>query len=337
MPTAQSFPLVTVLLPVYNAQAYVAEAIASILAQTYPYFELLIINDGSVDNSNHIIQKFTDKRLVYHQNSQNIGLIATLNKGLQLAKGKYIARMDADDIATPERLQKQVQFLETHPNYVLVGTQKQYVGYAKPQKASLTDAQIRVQLLLGSAFVHPSVMLRKQTLDTYQLRYRSQHLHAEDYGLWVALSQYGQMANLPFVGIQYRLHSNQISQQFQQTMFDNSYLIALDYLQQLQIPLTDLQKSFLYQLMARNARASSPQALRDWAAFCIHFYQLFLQHQQLLPSLRQLLYRKWAMICLNCGLKKRKIYPIFLTQTPTWWQLTAKHHLAFIKGCLFNQ
>src|SRR5688500_8514963 len=108
-------PLVSVLMPVYNAEAYVSEAIQSILQQTYKNFEFLIINDGSTDNSEKLINTFSDSRIRYIRNSENIKLVATLNKGIDLSVGKYLVRMDADDISLPERLQKQVDFMETHP------------------------------------------------------------------------------------------------------------------------------------------------------------------------------------------------------------------------------
>src|SRR4051812_24164992 len=102
-----SSPAITILLPVYNCREYLHEAIISLLSQTFTDFELLILNDGSTDDTEKVIQSFSDNRVVYIKNESNKGLIYTLNKGVTLAKGKYIARMDADDISLPKRLQKQ--------------------------------------------------------------------------------------------------------------------------------------------------------------------------------------------------------------------------------------
>ena len=112
----------SVILPVYNAQNYIREAIDSILSQTYKDFELIVINDGSTDESVKIIQSYTDKRIVFVNNTQNVGLIKTLNIGLKLAKGKFIARMDADDIALPERFQLQLNKFESNKNLIVVSS-----------------------------------------------------------------------------------------------------------------------------------------------------------------------------------------------------------------------
>ena len=114
-----SKPLVSVLMAVYNGEKYLLEAIESILNQTYTNFEFLIINDGSTDSTEEIILSYSDQRIRYIKNEQNLKLIASLNKGLDLAKGKYIARMDADDISLPDRLEKQVNFLERNSTKLL--------------------------------------------------------------------------------------------------------------------------------------------------------------------------------------------------------------------------
>ena len=118
----ESSPIVTVLMPVYNAEKYLAEAINSILNQTFTNYELLIINDGSTDKSEEIILKYSDKRIRYIKNDKNIRLVATLNKGIELAKGKYIARMDADDISVPTRLEKQITLLENNEDIGVCGS-----------------------------------------------------------------------------------------------------------------------------------------------------------------------------------------------------------------------
>ena len=113
---------VTVLMPVYNGEMYLREAIDSILHQTFTDFEFLIINDGSTDNSETIILSYDDSRIRYEKNDSNLKLIATLNKGIELAKGKYIVRMDADDISIPDRIEKQVAFLEKNPDVGICGS-----------------------------------------------------------------------------------------------------------------------------------------------------------------------------------------------------------------------
>ena len=120
-------PLISVILPAYNADRYLTEAIKSILAQTYSNFELIILNDGSTDHTEQIILGFTDSRILYIDNHQNLGIVATLNKGLSVAQGEYIARMDADDISTAVRFEHQINYLETHPAVGVLGSAIQII------------------------------------------------------------------------------------------------------------------------------------------------------------------------------------------------------------------
>ena len=115
-------PRVSVILPAYNAEAYLKEAIDSILNQTFPDFQLIVINDCSTDGTEEIIRQYADPRLVPVKNEKNLGIAATLNRGLSLAQGDYIARMDADDISLPHRLERQVAYLDAHPDIAVLGT-----------------------------------------------------------------------------------------------------------------------------------------------------------------------------------------------------------------------
>ena len=161
-----AFPLVTVLMPVYNAAPYLREAIDSILNQTYSDFEFLIINDGSTDETESIINSYNDPRIVYLKNETNIKLISTLNKGIELAKGKYIVRMDGDDISLPTRIELQVQFMENNESVGLGGTFIRSFGGAIEGKVgySTTHEEIKFKLLFDTHFPHPTAIIRKQIL-----------------------------------------------------------------------------------------------------------------------------------------------------------------------------
>ncbi len=205
-------PLVTVLLPVYNAEKYLAEAVESILTQTFRDYELLIINDGSTDRSAEIIRSFQDKRVRLVTNETNLKLIATLNKGIELARGKYIVRMDADDISLPERLQKQVDFMETHPEVGVCGTWFAPLGRSgRIVQYPENDESIRIMMLYQTPFCHPSVILRKEVIEKNKISYSSNFIHCEDYELWARLSSHTRFANIPEALLQYRLHENSIS------------------------------------------------------------------------------------------------------------------------------
>ena len=211
-------PLVSVLLPVYNAQDTVVEAIQSILAQTYTHFEFIIINDGSTDASRERILSVPDDRIRYYENESNQGLVYTLNRGIDLCRGKYIARMDADDISLPTRFEKQVEVMETSPNIIVCGTDVSYFGdpekveyHSRRKRNPISSENFRENLIIGADISHPSVMIRKSVLDEYHLRYDEDYPCAEDYKFWIDLVDYGDFHIIPERLLKYRLSATQIS------------------------------------------------------------------------------------------------------------------------------
>jgi len=201
--------LISVVLPAYNAELYIKEAIDSVLAQTFTNFELIILNDGSTDKTEEIILSYQDSRIVYVKNEHNLGLIGTLNKGMALAKGKYIARMDADDICFPKRFEKQVDFLEKNEEYVICGTSAYRfhndISGKKAFNPPITDENIRVRLFFNSSFIHPSVMLRTCTVKDHHLKFSNDYKYAEDYFFWMDLLKYGKGFNLKEKLLYYRV------------------------------------------------------------------------------------------------------------------------------------
>ncbi len=203
---------ISVVLPCHNGEKYVKEAIESILQQTFDNFELLLIDDGSTDCSTDIIKSFKDKRICYIKNSENIGLIKTLNKGLDLATGEYIARMDADDISYPERFAEQVKLLDNNPDVVMCGTWINFFNYPPRKNDGHHPRNITyLSLLKGWCINHPTVMIRKSILDANNLRYDENYPNAEDYELWTRLIRYGRIVNIPQILLDYRWHENNIS------------------------------------------------------------------------------------------------------------------------------
>lgn len=178
-------PLVSVLMPVYNAQDYLAQAIESILVQSYVNFELLICNDGSTDKSIEIINEYKDSRIRYIENIKNSGISFTRNRLIDQAKGVYIAWLDADDIALPERLLKQVTFLENHSDYGIFGSYAKTINQNDVVTGNLDhlreDRYLRIDLLFRSSFITSSVMIRKQVLEGLSF---DKYGVTEDYKLW---------------------------------------------------------------------------------------------------------------------------------------------------------
>ncbi len=198
-------PKVTVLMPVYNAEPYLQEAMDSILAQTFTDFEFLILDDGSTDSSAALVRACGDPRIRLIQNDHNLKLAATLNRGLDEARGEYVARMDADDVSLPDRMAQQAAFLDAHPAVGLCGTWAEAFGGARFSLPNPADPEaIRAKLLFDSALVHPSVMLRRSFFDRHGLRYPPL-AHFEDYALWQQAARLFPIANLPTVLLRYRV------------------------------------------------------------------------------------------------------------------------------------
>jgi glycosyltransferase involved in cell wall biosynthesis len=207
-------PRVTVLMPVYNGGPYLAEAIDSILGQTYRDFELLVINDGSTDGSAAIIGAYDDPRIRFVENNGNLGLIATLNKGLELAQGEYVARMDCDDVSCPRRLEQQVALLDSDPGIGICGTWLRKFGAVRPKvcRYHTRPALLCCGLLFDSVLAHPTVMLRRRLFRDHGLGYDQTFRHAEDYELWARAGRLFRLGNVPQVLLEYRIHASQVSQ-----------------------------------------------------------------------------------------------------------------------------
>ncbi len=205
-------PSVSILMPVYNAEPYLSEAILSMLNQTYTDFELIILDDCSTDRSADVIQTFSDTRIIYHRNEVNCGLANNLNSGLKLAKGKYIARMDGDDISLPHRLQTQVDFLESHPDIDLCSCAMQMFGADNQLWVRDRDPeQVKITMMFYSAVLHASSVFRRDVFEQNNLYYKQETFPAEDYDLWARAAFFCRMVNLPDVMYLYRMHRTQVT------------------------------------------------------------------------------------------------------------------------------
>lgn len=222
---------------VYNAEKYLVEAIQSILAQTYKDFEFIIINDGSTDNSLNIIDKYknSDHRVVLIDR-ENKGLIASLNEGLENAKGKYIARMDADDVSEPERFKKQIEAMEKENidicggHYFLIKEDSSINGLnLTPRSHELCF----LALTSNVPFAHPSVMIRKEFLNNHNLRYgQSQYQVAEDLDLWVRMyDDNAKFGNVDDVIFRYRIIKNSLSKVNSSGLRQDTKLILKSFIQ----------------------------------------------------------------------------------------------------------
>lgn len=215
--------LVSILLPVYNAGIYLQESVESILKQTYTEFELLILDDGSTDGCSDFLNQITDERI--HLIKRNHNYIATLNYGISIAHGSYIARMDADDRMFPTRLEEQVAVLEADKNIMICASYMQRMGgedvYNSGLKGKINPfAHI---LLLGNFIAHPTVMLRTDYLRTHQLKYRPKYIYAEDYKLWSDIACLdGALYIIPKPLLEYRISEGQVSRVHNQQQIETA-------------------------------------------------------------------------------------------------------------------
>ena len=219
-------PLVSILTSVYNGEAYIANCIESILGQTFQDFEFVIVDDGSTDGTWEIIQKFAveDRRIAAVQCLTNQGVVAGLNRGLSKTRGQYIARQDADDMSRPERLAKQVDFLNTHREYGVVACQVTYIDSAnRPVNQASTfntidNAEIQQKLLEYMCLCGPSIMMRRQSVEAAGFWFGEGLDASEDYDLCLRLSEVTKLFNLPEPLYMYRLHaqSASIKQEYKQ-------------------------------------------------------------------------------------------------------------------------
>ena len=209
---------ISVVVSIYNEPIeWLAESVNSILAQTFTDFEFVIINDNPNREENKLflseLQK-ADQRVVVIENETNIGLTKSLNKGLRAAKGKYIARMDADDIADPERFSKQYQFMEENPDYIVVGSNMYTYSDGQIIKEIIypaDDAHIKIGFLLKDPVAHPASFIRAKALKENNVWYNENMRYAQDLALWCDLTPYGKFHNVQEFLLKYRVSSSQIS------------------------------------------------------------------------------------------------------------------------------
>jgi glycosyltransferase involved in cell wall biosynthesis len=259
-------------MPVYNTERYVAHAVRSVLAQTFEDFEFIILDDGSTDNSVHIIQEYAedDDRVRFFP-LEHQGYVSLLRRGLNHCRGEYVARMDSDDISTPDRFLKEIEFLRANPEVVAVGSRVVLIDpfgsqFEQPGHKT-THEEIEAELLkgVGWAMVHPSVMMRRDALMRVG-GYREDLAVSEDLDLFLRLAEVGRLQNLPDVLLQYRQH-----------------LLSVNYTKYEQ------QKAVKRQIVADAYRRRNLPMPQNWA----------FRERKLLPHPEQ--HRRWGWAALRCG------------------------------------
>ena len=313
-------PKVSVIIPVYNREKYVGEAISSILAQSFTYFELLLIDDGSTDGSQEIMKSYTDPRVRLVCNEYNLGIPKTRNKGLQLARGDYIAILDSDDTAFPDRLAKQVAFLDRHQDYALLGSwaaqmDEEGRSLEKGKRRFVSSGEVKSHLLFRCWLHHSSVMARTAILQAYG--YREQYVLCSDFDLFVRLARKHKLGHLPEPLVRHRSHEGSITRQKVQLTKDKDVEIVSAQLTELGVEFTptDLDRHLLLSYMKKFQFKPDRQYLR-WA----EAWLLKLQDANLRalcypePAFAQVIREKWLKVC-------HRVFPgIGWTAWKNFWQ-----------------
>lgn len=216
---------------VYNGEKYISEAIQSILNQTLSDFEFIIVNDGSKDRTEEIIRSYRDERIKIINNEKNLGLIGSLNKGLEIASGKYIARLDHDDIALPERFAIQYRFMEDHPNIDVVGSWTECIDndgkYIKTSRNPTKPIAIKYEFIFNNVMLHSSIFFRTEKVRSYG-GYSNEYIHSEDFEMYTRPQKELVCANVPKVLFKLRIHCSSItgSEKTQPTVYANAINIV---------------------------------------------------------------------------------------------------------------
>ncbi len=208
---------------VHDGEKFLQQALEGILGQTYKDLEFIIVDDGSTDSTGRILQEYArrDSRIISLHNQEHSGLTRSLNKGLEFARGEYLARQDADDFSMRERLEAQVNFLDENPQIGLLGTAYHLVDHCgrilKTRRPPQTDTAIRWHMIFSNPFCHSSVMLRRCLTEHMEIRYDNRWQMAQDYELWSRVLQYTRGANLSLPLVCLRVHQSQVSQRYKQS------------------------------------------------------------------------------------------------------------------------
>ncbi|SFJ09178.1 glycosyltransferase family 2 protein [Olleya namhaensis] len=295
-------PLITVLLPVYNVEKYIEEAIQSVLDQTFEDFEILVIDDCSTDNTLEIIETITDDRIKIIKKEANKGLIDSLNLGFSLAKGKYIARMDGDDVNELTRFEKQFNVLESNPDVIACGSWIKFFGSnEKLIKHRETHSEIVAQMLVKCPMSLGCCMLRTSAVKN--IGFEDDKLHVEDYDFWTRIAWDGRLYNIQEVLYHYRGHDNQVSNKYKELQVRGDFIIQLTLFKKLNY----CTNKFKDDLLSKFLLKSDTIELEEFVLFLNWIKQLRVLNT------KSKVFNTIELDSIMNSIKKRVVYQIFFT------------------------
>ena len=326
-------PAVTVLMPVHNGERFLKEAIGSILAQSFRDFELLIIDDGSTDRSRQIAESFGDRRIVLVTNAENRGTVHVLNQGIALAKGRYIARMDADDISLPERLERQVRFMDEHPEVGVSGTGMRLIKNGRLRNTrthATSDEELKIQLLFSPCFFHPTVIIRAELAQAHP--YPDNLVYTQDYNYWTHLAPLTRFANLSEILLYFREHEGQISSKKADLQISNSRALRAKYLKRL-VSTPSADQLPIHHAVAENRKDIDLERAKSWLETLVGTNDAARMFDT--EIFRKEMARKWWLICRKNTLYGRYVLRVYRSSFlyPLYRPQTMKY-LKFLLRCL---
>lgn len=298
--SGENIPKISVVMPIYKGDKYLSEAVDSILNQTFSDFEFIIICDDPSDETRYLLDKYRqkDSRMKVHYQEKQ-GLVNSLNKGISLSKGEYIVRMDADDISLPNRLIKQVKFMDENPEVGISGTAvKTFGDELHVWKYPCDHDTIVCNMLFQCSIAHPTVIVRKSIFCQNRFSYHENESYAEDYGLWIRTAKVTKLANIPDILLYYRFHASNTNRHAQKDMSDE---MRLSQIRQLGISPTKLE-SEIHEAISDFRYEKSEEF--------IHSAKSWLEKLQAAnskmsiypePAFSKVLANNWYYVCCNSG------------------------------------
>jgi len=334
-----STPRISVIMPAYNAEPYVTHAIKSILQQTFRNFEFIVINDGSTDRTADLIAAFNDQRIRLICNDRNLGLVVVRNLGMSLAIGEYVALMDADDVAFPDRLLKQFMFMENNPDFAMVGANMEMIDESgrliSAIKYPAPPEKIPSMLFFGNYFTQSSIMIRRNCLPSVPYR---NFPGVEDYDLWLRIAARGKVWNLQETLVQYRIHKAGISMRNEAEIENYLRIIVCRNLEAFGIVPTE-EELFIQRKVDRCEGDNSLDFITEAENWLLKLIDINDDHAVFdVDQFRKVVGEKWFYSCLAARKFGLDAWMIFgNSKLRKFIRLNIYQYFGFLVSCLANQ
>ncbi len=328
-------PRISVILPVYNGEKYLSESIHSLFAQTFTDFEVVVIDDGSEDDTQGILSRFSDARLRIIRLSQHQGLVSALNTGIRESASQFIARMDADDISMPRRFERQLAFLHSHPEIAICGTWARTFGRRRRlHRVPVKPEDVHARLFFGGAMDHSSLMMRRAFLQKHSLTYTDNFPYAEDFDLLSRAAEFTKLANLGEFLLLYREHQRQVSVLWRQEQEQAEIRLQARQLRSLIPDATSEEESFHLCLLRGRIEFSSLVRAERWLLRLDRINRAKSRYD--VTAFRRELCRKWYYAHSNVrGL--RGLVSYWKSPLGNIWDVGLGHHALMVAGCLITR